>query len=142
MTAFRDIPVQTLLPQQPPFRFVDFLEHYDDVCTRTSFTVRADTMMLEDGHLSAAALLEHMAQSCAARTGYYTVYVLHKSLSVGYIGQVRRYRIDRLPAMGESLETEVRLKQSVFGISQFDVEVRCNGAPIASADMKMAVPDE
>lgn len=141
MTAFRDIAVQTLLPQQPPFRFVDFLEHYDEVCTRTSFTVSAQTMMLEDGHLSAAALLEHMAQSCAARTGYYTVYILHKTLSVGYIGQVRHYRIERLPAVGERLETQVCLKQSVFGISQFDVTVRCQDQPIAWADMKMAVPD-
>jgi len=55
---------------------------------------------------------------------------------------VRHYRIERLPAVGERLETQVCLKQSVFGISQFDVTVSCQGKPIAWADMKMAVPDE
>lgn len=136
-----DIPIAGILPQQPPFRFVDFLEDYADQEVRTSFVVKPETLLVERGRLSASALLENMAQSCAARTGYYTVYILHKPVSVGFIGQVRNYRVERLPEVGECLETKVILRQEVFGISQFDVEVCAGGVPIASANMKMAVPD-
>lgn len=140
-TSLREIPIGELLPQQPPFRFVDYLEAYEGAVARTSYVVTPQTLLLEEGCLSAAGLMEHMAQTCAARTGYYTVYILHKPVSIGMIGQIRGARILRLPRVGERLDSEVTVLQEVFGITQVKVDVSCAGELIASAEMKMAISD-
>ena len=114
MTDFRSIPIGSILPQQPPFRFVDHLELYSEEVTEVSFTVREDVMLLEDGCLSAAGVLEHMAQASAARVGYVTVYILHKPVSIGFIGQIKHFVLNRLPRRGEELHTKVFLKQEIF----------------------------
>lgn len=142
MTSLHDIPVDSILLQQPPFRFVDHLESYSEAVTEVSFTVREGLMMLEGECLSAAGLMEHMAQASAARIGYVTVYILHKPVSVGYIGQVRNFTFTRLPRVGETLHTQVRLKSEIFGISLADIDVYCGEERIASASLKTALSDD
>ena len=133
MSSFRDIPIGELLPQQPPFRFVDTLELYSDQETRVSFTPGQGNLLMEDGCLSAAGIMEHMAQASATRVGYYCKYILHVPVSIGYIGQVRKYEIHRLPKAGERLETSVFLQQEIFKISLSDIVVRCGEDVIATA---------
>ena len=142
MKAFRDIDIAELLPQQPPFRFVDTLEDYTPEKAVVSFTVGGGHLLQENGCLSAAGLVEHMAQACAARVGYICVYILHVPVSIGYIGQVRNLRISRLPKAGERLETTMYFRQEVFGITLTDVEVRCGGELLASATMKNALKND
>ncbi len=139
---FRSIPIGSILPQQPPFRFVDQLESYSEEVTEVSFTVREGTMLVEEGHLSAAGIMEHMAQASAARVGYVTVYILHKPVSIGFIGQIRKFVLNRLPLLGEELHTRVFLKQEIFGISLADIEVRSGEELLASATLKTALNDD
>lgn len=142
MMDFRSIPIGSILPQQPPFRFVDQLENYTEEVTEVSFTVREETMLVEEGHLSAAGVMEHMAQASAARVGYVTVYILHKPVSIGFIGQIRKFVLNRLPMLGEELHTRVFLKQEIFGISLADIEVRSGEELLASATLKTALNDD
>jgi predicted hotdog family 3-hydroxylacyl-ACP dehydratase len=143
MTDFHSIPIGSILPQQPPFRFVDHLESYTEEATVISFTVREGSMLLEeDGSLSAAGVMEHMAQASAARVGYVTVYILHKPVSIGFIGQVKHFVLNRLPRLGEQLRTTVYLKQEIFGISLADIEVRSGEELLASATLKTALNDD
>lgn len=100
--TFHDIPIGELLPQQPPFRFVDHLEDFQGNEARVSFVVSPEAMLVEDGCLSAAGLMEHMAQTCAARTGYHTVYILHKPVSIGFIGQIRAAASCGFPPWGSA----------------------------------------
>lgn len=142
MTEFSSIPIAELLPQQPPFRFVDRLEDYSDEGAVVSFTPGAGNMLMEDGCLSAAGLMEHMAQASAARVGYYCKYVLHVPVSIGYIGQVRKFSLKRLPKEGELLRTQVHLRQEIFGITLSDMEVWAAGELIASASLKTALKND
>ena len=142
MKAFRDIDIDELLPQQPPFRFVDTLEWYSEEESRVSFTPGDGNLLMEDGHLSAAGLLEHMAQANAAREGYHCKYVLHIPVSIGYIGQVRHYSIARLPKAGERLDTTVWLKYEMFKVCLCDVEVRSGQEVLATASIKTATKDD
>ena len=82
------IDILTLLPQQPPFVLVDRLVHYDEQSTICQFTLPADHLMVEEGVLSEAGILENMAQTCAARLGFYNKYVLRERVRIGYIGAV------------------------------------------------------
>lgn len=143
MCALEDIPIGELLPQQPPFRFVDRLVYYNDQEARVSFTPGGGNLLMEDGCLCAAGVLEHMAQASAARTGYYNKYILHLPVRIGFIGQVKKFELFRQPKAGEKLETSVFVRQEVFQITLADVVVKtASGELLATAVLKSALKDE
>ena len=142
MTSFADIDIRGILPQREPFLFVDRLLHYDDGETVTAFTVPEGHLLVEDGKLTTSGVLENMAQSSAARIGYLSKYILHVPVRVGYIGAIRKFRVHRLPAVGEALETTVVLREDVFGISLTDAVVRVGEEIIAEASLKTALGDK
>ena len=142
MSPFDDISIRDILPQRPPFLFVDRLVRYDDAETVTAFTVPAEHLLVEDGHLTASGILENMAQSSAARIGYLCKYILHVPVRIGYIGAIRKFRANRLPATGETVQTTVVLREDVFGISLADVTVRVGEEVIAEAALKTALGEK
>ena len=142
MSPFNEINISEILPQRPPFLFVDRLEHYDERETVTSFTVPAEHLLVEDGHLTASGILENMAQSSAARIGYLCKYILHVPVRIGYIGAIRKFRVYRLPAVGETVYTTVILREDVFGISLTDVVVRVGEEIVAEAALKTALGEK
>ena len=79
-----------------------------------------------------------MAQASAARSGYRMRFVLKLPVKIGYIGQVKKYSITRLPRRGERLTTTVHLVQDFFNVSMTDVEVRVGDDLIARASLKSA----
>jgi predicted hotdog family 3-hydroxylacyl-ACP dehydratase len=142
MSPFDEISVRDILPQRPPFLFVDRLVRYDDAETVTAFTVPAEHLLVEDGHLTSSGILENMAQSSAARIGYLCKFILHVPVRIGYIGAIRKFRVNRLPAAGETVETTVVLREDVFGISLTDVTVRVGEEVIAEAALKTALGEK
>ena len=103
------IDILTLLPQQPPFVLVDRLVHYDEQSTICQFTLPTDHLMVEEGVLSEAGILENMAQTCAARLGFYNKYVLRERVRIGYIGAVRGV-VERVsPTFGRRCTSNRRL---------------------------------
>jgi predicted hotdog family 3-hydroxylacyl-ACP dehydratase len=97
---------------------------------------------VEDGQLTASGILENMAQSSAARIGYLCRYILHVPVRIGYIGAIRKFRVHRLPAVGETLTTTIFLREDVFGISLSDAVVRVDEEIIAEASLKTALGDK
>lgn len=141
MTPVFPIDASRLLPQQEPFRFVDKVTSFTEERTCTTFEVK-ESPLTDGGEMSAGAIVEHMAQSCAARTGYICVYILHIPVSIGYIGQVRDLEIRRFPTLGEELRTEVDFVQEVFGISLCRVSVYCGDELVARGTLKTALKDD
>ena len=142
MMSFEQIPIGELLPQRPPFVFVDSLLYYDPTVTRTAFRVPETGLFVEDGCFRTAGLIEHMAQSAAARIGYISRYVLHVPVRIGYIGNVRKLEVFRNPVSGCLLKTAVFLREEIFGITLTDVEVRCGDELIARASLKTALSEK
>ena len=142
MSPFDEIAIDGILPQREPFVFVDRLVHYDDRETVTSFTVPAEQLLVEDGHLTASGILENMAQSSAARIGYLCKYILHVPVRIGYIGAIRKFRVNRLPVTGETLTTTILFREDVFGITLTDAVVRVGEEIIAEASLKTALGEK
>ncbi len=140
--AFDRIPVAGILPQRPPFVLVDRLSHYDPVRTVCLFEVRPDHLMVENGRLSACGLIENIAQTCAARIGYIHKYILHRPIALGYIASVSDMEIHRLPAVGETLETVVEVRQEIFGMTSATAAIRSGEELLAAAEMKIALSDK
>lgn len=133
------IDIKEVLPQRPPFLLVDKLLTYDEGEVLTRYEVKGVEPLFEDGSLRAEGLVENMAQSCAARVGYISKYILHQPLEIGYIGSVRGFKCFRRPVHGEVLETTVSLVSEFAGITLCDVTIRCGSELIASCAMKTAL---
>lgn len=139
MTDTRSIDIDSIVLQQPPFRFVHRLDSFSKEESIITFTPGDGNLLMENGCLSAAGLIEHMAQANAARIGYYCVYILKAPVDIGYIGQVKDFTLHRLPRAGERLTTTVTLKYEVFKVSLCDVVVRSGEEVLASATLKTAI---
>lgn len=142
MSASLAIPSLEILPQRPPVLLVDQLVHYDPACVRTVYTVPQEGLLIQDGCLSEAGVLEHIAQSSAARIGYISKYILHIPIRIGYIGSIRNGLIYRLPRCGERLETVITLRQEMMDVTMVDAEVYSAGELLAQANLKTALGGE
>lgn len=128
-----------ILPQRPPFILIDRLTHYDEAVTSTRFLVPTGHLFVSDGRLLPTGLIENMAQTCAARLGYYNL-ISGLPVKIGFIGAISHLHILRTPLVGEYLDTTIRVKEEVFGMTLVDAEIRVDEEVIATAEMKMAIP--
>lgn len=141
--TLRKIDIRSLLPQRDPFVAVDRLVHYDDTEVVTETLVKADSLFTEDGRLTAAGLMENIAQTCAARIGFRTLYVLGlDKVDIGVIGALRNMEIHALPLAGQTLTTRVTVKEEAFGITLVEASVRSEGQIMAEGEMKIALKNE
>jgi len=127
-----------LLPQRPPFVMVDRLTDYSETQSSCSLTIRPDNVFCEDGEFAAAGLIEHIAQTCAARLGYYNKYILKTGVRLGFIGEVKDLSIVRLPREGETLDTTIVVMQEIFDVTLVSAEVRVGTETIATTRLKIA----
>lgn len=127
-----------LLPQRPPFVMVDRMKDYSETRSSCSLNVRPDNIFLEDGCLAPAGIVEHIAQTCAARLGYYNKYVLGEGIRLGFIGEVKDLDIVRLPREGETIETTITVEQEIFDVTLVSAEVRAGTETIATTRLKIA----
>ena len=136
----RDIPITSLIPQRPPFVMVDRVLSCDTTDAVTEFAVREDNIFLDDMKLSAAGIIENMAQSCAARMG--CINRMHnESVKIGFIGDIRDCHIIRQPRCHEVLSTHVHIIEDVFNLTLANVTVTVDDDTISTARIKIALSE-
>ena len=136
------IDVLTLLPQRPTFVMIDRLTHFDETVTTTQLMVRTDNLFTEaDGHLNPCALVENIAQTCAARMGYINRYIYRQRVRLGYIGGIKNLQVLRTPRVGELLTTSIEVLQEVMKLTLVNATVRVGDEVIVTAEMKIALSD-
>ena len=135
------IPMLELLPQRPPFVMIDQLLHFDEVVTTTRFEVRADNLFMEGTVLKPCALVENIAQTCAARMGYINQYILKENVKLGFIGSVRDLRVLRPVRLGEVLVTSIEVMEEIMGLTLVRAEVKIGEETVVTAEMKIALSD-
>lgn len=135
----RSIDIHTVLPQQEPFVMVGKLTRFDLMTSTTETVVEADNIFVDGGFFSASGMMENIAQTCAARVGFYNRYILHKDVQVGFIGAVRNYEVFALAPVGATVVTTVDVREEVFGMTLADARAVCGGELLASAEIKLSV---
>ena len=138
----KEVNIGDILLQQPPFRFVDSLESYDETGVTTLYEVPQTGVFVQDSRLEEGGIVENMAQASAAHIGYISKYILHIPVQIGFIGQVRNLEISRFPKSGEVLRTRITVLQEVFGITSVSAETFIDDELIAKAMIKSALKDE
>ncbi|MCO6460009.1 MAG: hypothetical protein J5I59_01290 [Saprospiraceae bacterium] len=136
-----EILVEHLIPQREPFVLVDgILSHGNDE-TQSTFTIPADHILIEEGHLSSYGMLEHMAQTAALRSGYEAMTDGQRP-KTGFIGTIDKSEIHRLPSIGMTIHTRIRQTASIMNF----IVVECNSFAgdqlLATSTMKIVLQDE
>jgi len=115
-------PLKPHIPQQEPFVMVDYIINLSATSCTTSLTIKPDNLLIDGTYFSEAGILEHIAQSAAAWNSEKNK--KSSKSQIGVIGSIRNCQIERLPHIGETLQTtittevEVANKQVVHAITQ------------------------
>ena len=136
-----DVDVLQLLPQRPPFIMIDHLTHFDRIFTSTCFTVRPDNVFVEDGILNPCALVENIAQTCAARMGYVNQFINSDKVKLGFIGSVKHLVVARDVKVGETLHTTIEVVREVLQLTLVKATIKIDGEVVVEAEMKIAQSD-
>ena len=128
--------ILNLIPQRPPIVMVDKFLGIDGNKSNTSLTVREDNIFVDSGVMSECGLIEHIAQSAAARVGYLFTEA-NKPIPIGYIGSVHNFEIKEFPKLGETIFTTIEVIQEVLGITLIQAHCYINNVDIASCKMKI-----
>lgn len=130
-----------LIPQRPPIVMVDSFFGIEENCSYSGLTVTSDNIFCEAGKLQEPGIIEHIAQSAAARIGF--IYTRQGAqVPLGFIGSVDKLRIYNLPEMGMKLFTEITVVQEVFDITLVSAQVKAGEELIAECRMKIFIKKE
>src|SRR5574344_951407 len=112
-----EVKVTELLPQRPPFIMIDKLIEYDENENAASalYHIVSDNPFVKEGVFQPAGIVENMAQTCAARIGYYDV-LRNLPVSVGLIGGVKNLNVYQLPKAGDDITTQIVVKEDMLGV--------------------------
>ncbi len=130
-----------LIPQRPPMVMVDRFYGIDGNSSYAGLTIQTDNLFCQAGKLQETGILEHMAQSAAARIGYlYTE--RGEPVPLGFIGSIDKLTIHSLPSIDEVLVTEISVVQEVGDITLIAARVCSNEQLIAEGRMKIFLKKE
>lgn len=129
------------IPQRWPFLMVDTVVEADENSCTTEFTITDDSILIENGKLMACGIVEHMAQSASAHAGYMARQNGAETAPVGLIGEVKNFRLVRLPELKETLRTQIVLGLSVNGVTTVKATTCAGDEKIAEGTFKIVIED-
>jgi len=128
--------VLDFIPQRAPIVMVDEFVGIEENVSRTRFTVCDGNLFVDNELLSECGLIEHIAQSAAARVGY-IFKSNNRPIPLGYIGSVNDFKLAENPKVGDTIETTIEVLHEVFGITLIGARCSVGGQEIASCKMKI-----
>lgn len=130
-----------LIPQRPPIVMVDEFLGMDENFSRTCLTLREDNIFVDDGVFTECGLIEHIAQSAAARVGY--IFKNKKEdIPLGYIGSVNDFKLVENPKLGDKIHTTIEVLHEVFNITLIQAQCKVGEKDIASCKMKIFLDND
>jgi predicted hotdog family 3-hydroxylacyl-ACP dehydratase len=125
-----------LIPQRSPIVMVDSFLGIEEGVSHTSFRVAENNILVKDNCFTECGLIEHIAQSAAARVGY-IFRSQDKEVPIGYIGSVNKLSVNRLAKVGDQIMTSVSVIQEVMGVSLIEASCKVKDEVIATGRMKI-----
>lgn len=133
--------IETYIPQAAPFVMIDELIQASEAGSITKFAVIEDNIFVEENYFTEPGIIENMAQTAAAGTGY-IAQQSKKNTPVGFIGAIKNCQINQLPVVGDILTTEVTVLHSVLNAKIIHATVTVENKIIASSEFKIFLQNE
>lgn len=129
-----------LIAHRPPMVMIDQLTGVNDQFAESLFRVTPETVFSFQNRFSEAGLIENMAQTIAAGSGYHRQQV-GKGIHRGFITMVKNLQVSRLPEYGAEIRTVIRLENSALGFRIFNSQVFIENSQIAKCEIRIYIPD-
>jgi predicted hotdog family 3-hydroxylacyl-ACP dehydratase len=117
---------------------IDQLLSCDEVSSVTALQIRDNNVLVNNGELSEAGLIENIAQTAAAGVGYLAMKNKQPILT-GYIGAIKNFEVFALPHAGDFIETEVVVENQIFDVTIISGSVKYKGTLLAKCEMKIFI---
>jgi predicted hotdog family 3-hydroxylacyl-ACP dehydratase len=129
------------IPQRAPFFMIDDVVFAEGNITRTTLAIKEDNLFVSEGHFTEPGLIENMAQTAGAGTGYRAIQD-NKPMPMGYIAALKNINIFSLPAVNEIITTESVFLQAMLNFHLVKASVMVGDKEIANCEFKIFVtPD-
>ncbi len=136
--SFEPQNASDLIPHKSPFVLVDKLLYADEKKSCCSFKIPEGNIFAEQGFYSTPGMVESMAQTAAAGTGY-LFKKEKKAVPVGYIGSVQKLEVIDWPPVNAEITMEISLLTNILQVSLVSCQVKYEGRIIATCEMKIFV---
>lgn len=131
-----DFNILDLIPQRPPMQMIDRLEYADERSAMGRLFVRESNIFCDNGLLRESGLIEFIAQTAAAYTGYRNK-INNSVVGEGYIGAVKNLTIANLPPVNTEIRCEIILENEIMGFTIITGKVSLEGNVIATCEMRI-----
>ncbi len=131
--------IKELIPQRAPIMMVDTFYKADETDCETGLTVLSDNIFCENGELLEPGMIEHVAQSASAHAGYKEKLKGTEVPPVGYIGEIKKFKLLRRPKVGEEMRTFIHTVSEVMNVSLIKTETKVGEESIATCQMKIFI---
>ena len=137
--------IADLLPQRYPMVMIDSLLSCDDKQAVTQLSIEEDNIFLRENAFIVPGLMENMAQTAAARTGFLLrnqAGTANKKPPVGVIGSIKNFRLYFQPALHEKLTTTINVEPEVLQALVVKGKVEVGGRLAAEADLQIFLTED
>lgn len=131
-----DFIISDLIPQRPPMQMIDKLVYADDRSARGILFIKDTNLFSENGFLRESGLVEFIAQTAAAFTGFRNK-MNNAPVSEGYIGAIKNLVIYALPPVNTEIQSEINLENEIVGYTIVTGRVHSKGNIIAACEMRI-----
>ena len=132
--------IKSLIPQREPIIMIDKIVSHSDKKTSTSLTIKETNIFVEGNIFQSSGLIEHIAQSSAARMGMQTTEEEKKPL-LGYIASIKNMMINRLPKVGETILTEIIVTNHISNIIVVQGESKVDNIVVSNCELKVFIEE-
>jgi predicted hotdog family 3-hydroxylacyl-ACP dehydratase len=131
-----EYPILDLIPQRPPFVMIDQLTACTGKSASGRLFIRESNVLCHDGCLQESGMMECIAQTAAAYTGYCQLSAC-KEVTRGYIGAVKNFVVHALPAVNTEIRSEILIDNELLGYTLVTGKIFRNTEVLAECEMRI-----
>jgi predicted hotdog family 3-hydroxylacyl-ACP dehydratase len=127
------------IPQRYPFVMIDKLISANETQFESEFEITGENIFLKNGILSESALIENIAQTCAAGFGYLGSQNGEEAGKLGFIGAVSRLEVKKVAKENDVVKTKITIISTFDTIHLVEGTAFRENEELVSCQMKIVV---
>jgi len=134
-----------LIPQRPPMVMVDTLVLCNEKQVISQFTIRPDNIFMDRNGFTASGMMEVMAQTAAARTGYLMknqAKGANKEVPIGVIGSIKNFRQFFQPCIDSKIITTLVVTYELMNVTRVTAKVELDGQLVAKGELQIYITEQ
>jgi 3-hydroxyacyl-[acyl-carrier-protein] dehydratase len=128
--------ITQFIPQRFPIVMIHDLIEASDTHAVTHLAIEADNVFISDGFFAEPGLVENIAQTAAVHIGYQCA-KKNVPIPIGYIAAIRALQIKKLPPVGKTVTTSIKITNKVLELTVVEGKVELDGEVLCSCEMRI-----